>query len=378
MSAAPLRVAVIGGGVLGVSTAAHLAREGAAVTLVTEGALGSGASGRSLSWLNSGGSRSAAYHRLRMAGIDRYRTLAARNPLSASWLRFDGGLTWAVGGPDDAIVRAHAHERSLGYDSRLLTVEEVAATVPGVDPSAIAGPAIFNPGEGWVDLNALIDHLAASLRALGGTIVENAGPARLALTGGRISGVTAGDLALEADRVVVATGPAVPAMLSEYGVMIPDRTPISLLLRVAPLAHPLRAVLNTPRVSIRPAPDGGFSLDAGWSEKEVSLRADGTVAIPLSTVAGLLEAATRVLAGNPSLTLRSTGAGPKPIPGDGEPVLGELADLPGVTVAFSHSGATLGLVAGEMLAGEIVSGERHPMLETFRPGRFAAASAAAQ
>ena len=55
-----LRVAVVGGGVIGVSTAQQLARAGADVVLVTEGELASGASGRSLSWLNSSGLRSEA------------------------------------------------------------------------------------------------------------------------------------------------------------------------------------------------------------------------------------------------------------------------------------------------------------------------------
>src|SRR5689334_20745186 len=87
------RVAIIGAGIFGVSTAVHLARAGALVTLVTETSPASGASGRSLSWLNSARRRSAAYHALRMAGIDRYRMLATQQR-DAKWLRFDGGLTW--------------------------------------------------------------------------------------------------------------------------------------------------------------------------------------------------------------------------------------------------------------------------------------------
>jgi glycine/D-amino acid oxidase-like deaminating enzyme len=52
------RVAVVGGGVLGVSTAARLAERGARVTLLTEDGLATSASGRSLAWLNSFGRRS--------------------------------------------------------------------------------------------------------------------------------------------------------------------------------------------------------------------------------------------------------------------------------------------------------------------------------
>ena len=43
-----MRVAVVGGGVVGVSTAQKLVRAGADVVLVTEGELASNASGRSL------------------------------------------------------------------------------------------------------------------------------------------------------------------------------------------------------------------------------------------------------------------------------------------------------------------------------------------
>jgi len=51
-------------------------------------------------------------------------------------------------------------------------------------------------------------------------------------------------------------------------------------------------------------------------------------------------------------------------------VLGELGQVPGCFVAFTHSRATLGLITGELLAGEILTGEKHPMLATFRPARF--------
>jgi glycine/D-amino acid oxidase-like deaminating enzyme len=106
-------------------------------------------------------------------------------------------------------------------------------------------------------------------------------------------------------------------------------------------------------------------------EEEVVRRPDGSYEVKDATVQGLLNEASAVLEGNPHLVLESYGVGPKPIPGDGEPVFGELQGIPGYHVAFSHSGATLGLIAGELLASEIVTGEPHPLLATFRPGRFA-------
>ena len=65
--------------------------------LLTETVPASGASGRSLSWLNSAGMWRESYHRLRMVGIDRYRTLSAQQP-GLRWLRFAGGLAWYAEG----------------------------------------------------------------------------------------------------------------------------------------------------------------------------------------------------------------------------------------------------------------------------------------
>ncbi len=98
----------------------------------------------------------------------------------------------------------------------------------------------------------------------------------------------------------------------------------------------------------------------------------GVTAIDKAAVEALLAEGSKVLEGNPKLEAASIGAGRKPIPGDGEPVFGALKAIPGYYVAFSHSGATLGLIAGELLAYEMATGAEHPTLSTFRPERFAA------
>ena len=363
---------IIGAGIFGVSTGVQLARRGIQVTILNDGPPANGASGRSLSWLNSARMRSEPYHQLRMAGIDRYRTLAAENP-DVEWLRFDGGLTWDSDDERNEIDAAYRHEVSLAYDAQRLSAGDVARVTPGIDAGAITPQgAIFNPGEGWVDLPTLIRVLLEEFFALGGVLVTDQGAARVMLEGGRAVGAeTAEGYRHRADAVVLATGPAVPKMVGESGQIIGDGTPIALLVQTKPLAHPLRAVLNTPRVAVRPAPGGSFSLDADWAADEgVTVRADGTYEIDDTIVAELLAEAAKVIEGNPQLEVASIGVGGKPIPGDGEPVIGAIKAIPGYYVAFSHSGATLGLIVGELLAFEIVTGTEHQMLATFRPERF--------
>lgn len=365
------RVAVIGGGIFGVSSALHLARLGASVTLITQSTLASEASGRSLAWLNSARFRSTEYHRLRMIGIDRYRTLASRNE-GAAWLRFEGGLTWDADNGSNRIAETVAYEKSIGYDCLHIGADAIANVTPGINAAAITPQgAIFNSGEGWVDLPSLIAILIQEFSALGGTVITHAGKASVNINGGRATGVSTADgSSIEADSVLVATGAAVPAMVKEVGHLISDATPIALLVKSKPFKCAVRAVLNTPHVALRPTLDGAIVCDSAWSEEELNRSADGTYTVKDETVRRLLSEASHVLEGNPALDMESYHCGPKPVPGDGEPVIGPLEGIPGYFVAFSHSGATLGLITGELIAREIMTGDVSPLLNSFRPARF--------
>jgi glycine/D-amino acid oxidase-like deaminating enzyme len=365
------RVVVIGGGVIGVSSAYHLARSGARVWLVTEGALASGASGRSLSWINSASGWSEHYHRFRMIAIDRYRTLFAGQP-TLDWLRFDGGLMWQPPEKAELLHEIHDHQLAYGYDTQLLNPDQVAARIPGVNAAVIpAEGAIWNPGEGWVDLPSLISYLVQQLIEHGAELITNAGKASVISNGGRITKI---DMerheAIGVDAALVATGAGVPRLAAEFGVTIPDATSTALLIKTRPVETQLRAVLNTPRVSLRPAPDGGLAVDADWTTSHIDVRPDGTYRVPAEVIDELLAEASSVLVGRPALSAAAYGVGPKPVPGDGEPVLGQLGDIAGLYVAFTHSGATLALIIGELLAYQMITGQRHRLLAPFGISRF--------
>ncbi|QEW30727.1 FAD-binding oxidoreductase [Erwinia billingiae] len=370
VTASSKTVAVIGGGIIGVSIATHLQRFGAQVTLITEAEPASGASGRSLAWLNSAGERSLAYHNLRMAGIDRYRTLFSQQP-DVDWLRFDGGLCWSKNDEAGSLAR-HAYEAAHGYASVLVGPDTVDRFTPNIATGAMAATAIFNPGEGWVSLPPLISQLLAEFKAAGGKLVEQAGKATVQTdSAGRATGVsTHAAGAFSAGVVVVACGPYTPEVVKPLGVTIPNGSPVSMLVTSEPVDHGLKAVLNTPRSAVRPNPGSTLVMDHDWYEAQFTQDAAGNYQIPQAVVTELMAETTKLLAGHPPLQAAGWKAGLKPIPGDGDPVLGELEKVPGCYVAFTHSGATLGLIVGELLAGEIVSGEKHPMLAAFRAERF--------
>jgi hypothetical protein len=180
-------------------------------------------------------------------------------------------------------------------------------------------------------------------------VLTGTGRCEIVVARGAVTGVrtAAGEL-LDIDAAVLATGSDVPRTVAQLGVGIPDATPIGLLVRTLPIGTRLRAVLNAPRVYVRPTPSGARVLEG---LVRAGGRPPGGRDLRGREVHGrrLLHEASAVLEGNPALTLESYGAGPKPVPGDGEPMLGALAEVPGYHVAFTHSGATLALIVGSCL-----------------------------
>lgn len=223
---------------------------------MTEQGLASEATGRSLSWLNSAGERSTPYHQLRVAGVDRYRTLFAADP-TREWLQFGGGLMWNAAGHKEATEARHAYEESIGYDSKLLAPEDIAKVTPGIDSGAVPENAIFNPGEGWVSLPDLVNFLMEEFHSLGGRLVLNAGKVSVTVDGGKAAGVeTSGGATYAADAVLVACGAATPGVVKPLGVEIPNGSPVSMLVVTKPVEHRVTAVMNTPAPRCAPTPDG--------------------------------------------------------------------------------------------------------------------------
>ena len=78
-----------------------------------------------------------------------------------------------------AIGRCPRRSSNIGGFSRVSTV------TPGLDASAVTqAGAIYNPGEGWVDLPSLIGLLLEEFAGLGGALVSDQGVASVVIEGG--------------------------------------------------------------------------------------------------------------------------------------------------------------------------------------------------
>lgn len=108
------------------------------------------------------------------------------------------------------------------------------------------------------------------------------------------------------------------------------------------------------------------AMDAGYAYE----RGPGQISIEQSAIDTVVHAARALYPGIRAATVQDIRIGERPIPRDGLPVLGRAAELPNFHFAVSHSGITLALHAGDLVAAEVLGEDRNDALAGFRYDRF--------
>ena len=382
MNAQPTkRVAIIGGGIVGAFAAYHLTRLGCQVTVVGQMTTGNGASWRSLAWLNAAAAVTPEYHQLKMLSLNRYHQLEAIPAMSKA-INFVGALAWdGVESPAEAvqgsleserIVDSYHRLRALSHQVSLLSREEAGRVDPLLKTEQLPEDGIlFAADEGWVELASLISELLSQVAATDGNVVID-GTAQIRTAQGRAIGVELAEGTLiAADAVLVAAGPETPAILAAVGVEIATSSSFGAVLITEPTPVRPRVLVRGPVGSVRADAFGSIRIHSTLIEATAHRHENGQISLDSETVQYLLSTVAGMYKGLDSLVLQRAACGTRPIPGDGMPMIGAVDDLPQCFVAFTHSGATLGPILGELIASEIAfDAFTNPQLDTFRPARL--------
>jgi len=165
------RVVVVGGGIVGASTAYHLAKLGVRdVVLLEQGRLTCGTT-----WHAAGlvGQTRATRNATRMSryGIELYASLEEETGLATGWKRC-GSLNIAK--TKDRLVlmkRQMARARSFGVEFEFITPAEAGRIAPILRTDDLAG-AVWIPGDGKANPTDLTQSLARGARLRGASIAE--------------------------------------------------------------------------------------------------------------------------------------------------------------------------------------------------------------
>jgi D-amino-acid dehydrogenase len=296
--------------------------------------------------------------------LEEHRALARGTP-AGRWLK---PSDYIYVYPDRAAFETEAFgwsvRRDLGFAWEELGPEALAAREPLLSPAFRFGVALGGHGH-VTDPGRYVKDLAIHVERNGGRILQ-AEVADIVVEGGCARGVVAGGERLAADAVVVATGAWSGPLARRLGREVPLESErgyhVELLEPSAMLTGPI--MVATGKFVATPM-EGRIRL-AGF------LEFGGLEAPPNAKAFARLERLARTAL--PGLTWRGTSRwmGHRPAPVDSIPVIGGLRKTADVYLGFGHHhvGLTGGPKAGRLLA-DLVAGRRPDIdLASYRPDRF--------
>jgi len=364
---------IIGGGVMGVSTAYHLAARGCQDVVLLEKAafLGSEATGKC-----AGGIRSqfSTEINVRLSLLSLPMLVNFEEELGQQIdLRWTGYLFLLDNDADVCAYQAQVSmQNRLGVPSRMLSHDEAAQMVPLLNAADIMGGA-YHARDGLADPSGVVQGYAAGARRRGVQLLTGVEVTGIRVQAGKVTGVQTAQGAIDAPVVVNAAGPWAGQVAAMAGVQLPispvrRQIAVTTPLPEVPADFPFvidfsrnlyfhregRGVL-TGQSNVNEPPGFNQSVDHNWTEQHLD---NAIFRFPLLAKAGLLR----------------EWAGLYEVTPDAHPVIDRLADPLGfyVVAGFSGHGFMHGPAAGLLMSELILDGQARSLdIQQLRLSRFA-------
>ena len=262
-------------------------------------------------------------------------------------------------------------QQSYDVPAQWLTPDEILELNPVVRVDDVIG-ATFCPRDGWCDPYSATMGFARAARRHGVEIRQDSEVTGIRREGDRITGVELADEVIEADLVILCTGPHT----NQVGATAAVDIPILPYRRMSFTTRPFDDVPSTIPFTVEFArglyvhPEGpGFLFGMGNPDEPSSL--DDTVdeAWMLKTIEALCD---RIPAFT-TAAVHAGWAGSYEITPDDNPVLGYVGEVEGLIVAagFSGHGFMQGPAIGQCISELVMDGAARTVdISPFSPGRF--------
>jgi len=362
-------VVIVGGGVIGLSIAYHLAKRGLTdVVVIERGYLAEGASGR-----NGGGIRqqwsTEINIRLMQESVELCRRFAVDLGVNV-WFRQGGYLFLARSAAEVARLEKNiALQNRCGVPTRMLDPEEARAIVPEINLRGIVGAA-YNPSDGILFPWPFLWGYARQAAVLGARIFTQTAVEGLTPVAAGGYDVHTPRGVVRARRVINATGAWSPALAKLVGVEVPTHPirheicssePLKPFLR--PMVSELASGLYCSQ-SMRGEIVGGVTIPGHGSTYDM-----GSTLEFLATYARRLVRLMPILG---DIKILRQWAGPYDQSPDGNPILGAAPGHPDFFLAcgFVGHGFMMAPIVGKLYAEMLTGGATHEIFERYTLGRF--------
>ena len=408
---------VIGGGIVGTSTALELAERGVSVLLCEKGQIGAEQSSRNWGWV-------------RLSQRDP-REIPLMIEAIRIWEGLDQRLARKTGYVQNGILFTSTTERSMSENARwsenlaphqiecrVVTGEELDRLTPGRN-MALKG-ALYTPVDGRAEPQWAAPAIAEGARAAGATILTGCAVRSLDIEAGRVAGVVTEKGRVKCSSVVLAGGAWSRLFSGNAGIWLPQLKVLNTVMRTTPVDGP-EASVWADGFAFRKRADGGYTVASGtasiadivpdsfrlawaflpafreewrslrfrlsgrWSEEAAQARRWRPDQVTPFETCRILDPAPsqRILRKSWAAAQRAfpifreadvvqSWAGMIDVTPDAIPVISDVADVPGLFISTGYSGHGFGIGpgAGRLMADMVMN--RTPVVDAreFRLSRF--------
>jgi glycine/D-amino acid oxidase-like deaminating enzyme len=416
-----VRVVVIGGGIIGVTTALFLAEKGHSVALCEKGRIGGEQSSRNWGWCRTMG-RDFGEIPLAMESLRLWRGMNERTGRETGFRQ--PGIMYLCENEREVAAQEAWLEQARLYqvESRLLRGQELDAMMPDASANFVAG--LHTPTDGRAEPSLAAPAIAEAARDRGAKIFTDCAVRGIDLHNGRLVGVITERGRIRCDAAVLAGGAWSRLFAGNAGLDLPQLKVLGSVFRTEPLSGGPDITAAGSVFAFRKRLDGGYSIarrNANTAEltpdhfrllsdffprllasrHEIRLRLGGRTWEELRTARhwsldqttpfeavrvldpkpkqGILAEArdvlSRVFPAFANMKVAESWAGLMDVTPDAVPVIDEVKRIPGFFIAtgFSGHGFGIGPGAGKLMA-DLVAGDP-PVVDPhpFRLDRFARA-----
>ena len=357
---------IIGGGVVGLSIAYGLLKQGRAVTVVdgSDGDFRASRGNFGLVWIQGKGANAPHYANWSRRSADLWQgfadDLAAETGIDLCFSQI-GGVEYYTSdaeiAEDTAMLEGLRQKLGGDYPFEVLDHSRLKQLVPEIGPKVVGG--IHSPMDGHVNPLLLLRALTEAVRRCGGRH----------LTGASVTGVEAADHAycltlangsrIEGDSLVLAAGLGSAQLGPELGFAAPVRPQQGQVL----ITEKLPFFLKYPSGRLRQVNEGGVQIGASKAETA----AEET---DLATLQGLARYAVDVFPMLEQVRLLRSWAALRIMSPDGLPIYQRSPKHAGAYFATCHSGITLAAAHAGLLPDWIANKNSAPDLSLFSEARF--------